>query len=219
MTEKTTPPKRGRPPKRRSGEEDTQSLLIRSGVELLTEQGFVASGLDQILKRVGVPKGSFYHYFSSKEAFGLAVLTAYDRYFADKLDRHLQVSEPPPLQRLQNFVNDAKQGMARHDFRRGCLVGNLEQEIPYLPESFRAQILGIYQHWQAKVADCLRQAQQDGMIVPDASCETLAEVFWIGWEGAVSRARLTQNSQPLDQFFDHFSHSITPHKQTLVWKE
>ena len=81
--------RRGRPPKHPHHHVDTRAALIRSGTEVLTEQGFANAGIDGILKRVSVPKGSFYYYFSSKEAFGYAVLEHYGAYFAKKLDRHL----------------------------------------------------------------------------------------------------------------------------------
>ena len=59
--------RRGRPPKHLQGFSETRDALLHSGVEILTEKGFSASGLDEILKRVNVPKGSFYHYFDSKD--------------------------------------------------------------------------------------------------------------------------------------------------------
>ena len=68
---------RGRPPRNGIGFADTRALLIRCGVELLTQQGVRATVIDEVLKRVNVPKGSFYHYFASKEAFGAALLDAY----------------------------------------------------------------------------------------------------------------------------------------------
>ncbi|WP_352298521.1 TetR/AcrR family transcriptional regulator, partial [Pseudoalteromonas sp. 20-MNA-CIBAN-0454] len=69
-TSTTEKPRRGRPPKISRDNPDTRAELIRSGLEQLTEQGFASSGIEPILKKVGVPKGSFYHYFASKEAFG-----------------------------------------------------------------------------------------------------------------------------------------------------
>ena len=86
MTTLMTKPRRGRPPKNTRDNSDTKAELIRSGLEQLTENGFASSGIDPILKKVGVPKGSFYHYFASKEAFGLAVIESYANYFAKKLD-------------------------------------------------------------------------------------------------------------------------------------
>ena len=103
--------------------------LCKVVLRYFTEFGFASSGIDQILKRVSVPKGSFYHYFANKEAFGNAVISEYSRYFAKKLDLHLLNKTIQPLKRIENFAHDAKQGMARYDFKRGCLIGNLEQEV------------------------------------------------------------------------------------------
>jgi len=178
-------------------------------MEVFTEQGFTATGIDTVLKRVQVPKGSFYHYFDSKKAFGQAVLQRYGEYFARKLDRWFLDAEVAPLQRLNNFVEDAKAGMARYEFRRGCLVGNLGQEVLVLPSSFRQQLEAVLQDWENRLLICLRAAQQAGQISTLDDCTALAAYFWIGWEGAVLRARLAQNARPLDIFIEGFLAGIT----------
>ena len=111
MNTEVSKPRRGRPPKNAQANRDTRAELIRSGLELLTTSGFASSGLDSILKNVGVPKGSFYFYFKSKEAFGLAVLESYAKYFANKLQVSLQNEDVSPLTRIECFVADAKLGM------------------------------------------------------------------------------------------------------------
>tara|TARA_B110000090_G_scaffold206108_1_gene254949 strand:+ start:619 stop:1251 length:633 start_codon:yes stop_codon:yes gene_type:complete len=204
MTISTNKPRRGRPPKVYRENHDTKSELIRSGLEQLTEHGFVSSGIDQILKNVGVPKGSFYHYFANKEAFGQAVIDSYSSYFANKLDICLLDESYPPLIRISNFVEDAKIGMSRHHFKRGCLIGNLGQEVDLLPESFRQQLIDIFLCWQQCLANCLKAAQAKGDISMSANCELLAEYFWVGWEGAVSRAKLVQQTTPLDNYLNQF---------------
>ncbi|WP_410014629.1 TetR/AcrR family transcriptional regulator [Sodalis sp. C49] len=204
MNEKTVAARRGRPPKIARDQPDTRENLIRCGTAILTEQGFSASGIDGILKQVGVPKGSFYYYFESKEAFGQAIIDYYGRYFLRKLDHWLLDETLPPLERLRALVSDLSLGMAKYDFRRGCLVGNLGQEINVLPASYRRQLSDILQQWQQRVACCLRLARAAGQLPPDADCEGLAEFFWIGWEGAVMRARLAGGPQPLQRFADGF---------------
>ena len=198
MTTSKPQARRGRPPKVARGFDDTREALLCCGMEVLTEQGFAATGIDAVLKRVRVPKGSFYHYFDSKEAFVQEVLQRYAAYFARKLDRWLLDDQVPPLQRLSNFVDDAKAGMAKHEFRRGCLVGNLGQEITALPASFRQALEDVLLDWQDRLANCLVQAVNHGQLEPDSDCDALAAYFWIGWEGAVLRAKLAQNAQPLD---------------------
>lgn len=201
-------PRRGRPPKVSRENQDTRAELIRSGLEQLTESGFASSGIDQILKKVKVPKGSFYHYFASKEAFGQAVIENYAIFFAKKLDVCLLDESYSPLTRISNFVEGAKMGMIRHQFKRGCLVGNLGQEVDLLPESFRKQLIDIFHSWQFRIANCLKAAQEQGEISNTADCGLLAECFWIGWEGAVSRAKLVQNTKPLDNYFNHFIEAL-----------
>ena len=204
MNKDTNLPKRGRPAKSGRDSNQTKQLLIQSGVEYFTEFGFAASGIDLILKKVSVPKGSFYHYFSSKEAFGLAVIEEYSRYFAKKLDIHLLNENNKPLIRIANFAIDAKEGMTRYNFKRGCLIGNLEQEVTQLPESQRLQLLATFDDWQRKMAVCLQLAQQENAIAPSLDCNALASFFWLGWEGAIAKSKLTQNLAPIDGFIDTF---------------
>lgn len=186
------------------GYASTRDVLIRSGMELLTERGFAATGLDAVLKRATVPKGSFYHYFSSKEEFGRCVMAAYDAYFVRKLDRWLGDQHRPPLDRIRDFIEDAKAGMARHGYTRGCLVGNMSQELEALPELYRELLDKVLQGWQQRVASCLRDAGARGALAADADFDGLAQYFWIGWEGAVMRARLTRGAAPLDVFTKMF---------------
>lgn len=183
-------------------------MLLRAGLEALTEKGFSATGIEEILSRVGVPKGSFYHYFDSKEAYGLDLIERYGAFFAHKLDRHLRNQALSLLDRLRAFVADATEGMARFDFRRGCLIGNLGQEMGALPESFRIQLKNTFEDWQARLSACLVEAQEAGKLAPDADTAKLAAVFWIGWEGAVLRAKLERSAQPLDTFADFFLASL-----------
>lgn len=196
--------RRGRPAKRVADRFETREALIRCGVAVLTEKGFAATGIDEILKQLGVPKGSFYHYFASKEAFGQAVIAAYADYFARKLERCLTDGSRLPLQRLANFIDEACAGMARYQFRRGCLIGNLGQEMAVLPEAFREQLEAVFQDWQRRVADCLQQAQQRDQLSETVDCQQWAAFFWMGWEGAVLRAKLVANEAPLRQFAQVF---------------
>ncbi|WP_027818755.1 acrylate utilization transcriptional regulator AcuR [Paraburkholderia bannensis] len=203
-TTPTQKPRRGRPPKDPRAHGDTRETLIRAGLELLTSQGFAATGLDSVLKLAGIPKGSFYHYFDSKEAFGRALMDAYDAYFCAMLDRWLLDDTRPALERLAAFVDNAKAGMARYDYTRGCLVGNLGLEAGVLPEDYRVRLEAALRGWQTRVRACLADAQREGRIAQDADLDALAAFFWIGWEGAVLRARIVRDAAPLQVFFQGF---------------
>ena len=205
MDAATPPPrKRGRPPRAPDAPSDTREALLRAGLVALTEKGFSATGIDEVLSTVSVPKGSFYHYFKSKEAFGAELIDRYAAHFAARLDRHFADDTLTPLARLEAFTRSAEASMARHDFRRGCLVGNLGQEMGALPEPFRQRLAGVFADWQVRTASCLARAQAAGEIDPDRDPDQLAAFFWIGWEGAVLRAKLERTAAPLRTFADGF---------------
>lgn len=196
--------RRGRPPKDQTAPGAPRARLVRTGVAILTEKGFSAVGIEEILASADIAKGSFYHYFDSKEAFGLELIDAYAGYFARKLDRCFENKDRAPLDRLRDFIADARSGMARFGYRRGCLVGNLGQEMGVLPESFRHRLAAVFQDWEARTAKCLRAARRVGEIPPGSDCKRLAQVFWIGWEGAVLRAKLERRPDALDAFAEGF---------------
>ena len=202
------PRKRGRPAKDEGDHRATREALLNAGVAVLTEKGFSATGIDEILKSVGVPKGSFYHFFGSKEAFGAALIARYDEYFVRKLDRFFLDEARSPLDRIDAFFADAERGMKRFGFRRGCLVGNLGQEMGTLPEAFRAQLTDVLLGWQRRTATVLEQAKRDGEVARSTDCAEWAAFLWTGWEGAVLRAKLERKAAPLQMFAKLFRQSI-----------
>ncbi len=199
---------RGRPLKDQVGFSKTKEALLRSGMEILTEKGYSATGIDEILRRVGVPKGSFYHYFGSKDAFGLELIQHYSNFFKHKLDSFLSDQTKTPLDRLIAFMDDAMDGMARYEFKRGCLVGNLGQEMGALPEPFRDQLKVVFDDWQLKIETCLNSAKEAGQISDSVDCKQSAYIFWVGWEGAVLRAKLEQSSDALKLFSKFYLDSL-----------
>ena len=187
---------------------DTRNALVWCGTELLTERGFQITGIDEVLKRVGVPKGSFYHYFKSKDHFGHAVIDNYEAYYAKKMDRIFGDTTQSPLQRLANFTVNAKNGMVKFDFKRGCLIGNLGQELAALDTQFRERLEGVLLSWEKRVADCLREAIEVGELAPDQDPQALSRFFWVGWEGAILRSKLMRSLEPIEQFTAIFFRSV-----------
>lgn len=197
--------KPGRPPKATNAEfRDTRQELVRAGLAALTEKGYSYTGIDEILKAAGVPKGSFYHYFASKEAFGKELIESYGAFFAKKLDRWFGDEDMSPMKRLLAFIEDAKVGMRKFEYRRGCLIGNLGQEMVALPPGFRTLLQKVFRDWEARTARLLIEAKAAGEMSEDVQCGQMARFFWVGWEGAVLRAKLEQSAEPLDLFAQGF---------------
>lgn len=84
------------------------------------------------------------------------------------------------------------------------MIGNLGQEMGALPTSYRTHLTSVLNDWQTRVQRCLQAAQTAGDISSETDCQKLAAFFWIGWEGAVLRAKLESNAGPLMIFSDYF---------------
>jgi len=200
---------------------ETRNRLIRTGAEILCEQSFASMGIEAVLQRAGLSKGSFYHFFASKELFGLEVIQHYAEFFNRKLDRTLKPDGSSALQRLRRYTEDGMEGMARFDFKRGCLIGNLMQELAATHPTFRQAITEVLLGWEDRIAECLEQAIAEGDIPPSVNVRPYAEFFWTGWEGALMQAKRHQTVEPLTQFVQVFfmalpradHHSLTQKKQ------
>lgn len=201
--------KRGRPPKQARSFDDTKQALLLTGMAILTERGFNTVGIDYILKRVGVPKGSFYHYFKSKDDFGLQVIAHYDQYFCAKLKRCFNSEPATPVEGIKRFIEEAVEGMQKYRFTRGCLIGNFGQEMPILAEAFKQPLADCLQHWAALLSATLKQAQDLGQIASEIDCQEQAEFFWIGWEGAILSAKVMQSDVPMRKFATGFLARLT----------
>lgn len=190
-------------------EHDTRLKLLRTGMELFTERGFDGVGLSEILAHSGLPKGCFYHHFADKEDYVVAVIRAYDTWFSKRQERCFSDDSRPVRERLDAFMQEAISGLKRHGFKRGCLVGNLGQEMGGHTAAVRAALDETWSRWENRVAALLRTGQTAGELPSDADCAELAALFWTGWEGAILGAKLLHSPAPLVRFARHFLQPFT----------
>jgi TetR/AcrR family transcriptional repressor of nem operon len=184
------------------GKEKTRDLLIEAGKKIFLEKGYNSSGIESIVQEAGVPKGSFYYYFASKEDFGLRVLDKFAECIAERQERVLGNPLKPPLDRLRDDVEAVSQMLLSDQCRKGCLVGNLSQEMADQSESFRERLEEILESWVDRYAACLQEALLAGEIRPDLNVRELAE-FWLNsLQGAILRAKTIRSSTPLKIFLD-----------------
>lgn len=183
---------------------ETRALLLRTGADIIATQGYNNTGINAVLCAAGVPKGSFYYYFDSKDAFGLAVIDAAAEAHAADLDRLLGDPATPPLQRLRVYLETGADEVAAHDYCRGCLMGNLGQELAAQQPAFRERLERAFANWSECLARCLDEAIEDGQLDPEDDARQLAEFLLVGWEGAILRAKIARSRDPLDAFIRMF---------------
>ncbi|WP_223921734.1 TetR/AcrR family transcriptional regulator [Geobacter sp. AOG2] len=181
---------------------DTQGEIIRIGTEMIARQGYNATGIDAVLKEAGVPKGSFYHYFRSKEDFGLAVIDHFAERFEQRLEMFLYNEDLAPLDRIREMLESGLTRAIHNQCTKGCLIGNLGQELADLNERFRARLDEIFGMWRERFAVCLREAQKRGELSDDVDPAITAGFILSGWEGAILRAKVMKSPQPMRDFVD-----------------
>lgn len=182
--------------------QDTRQLLIEAGAEVMIEKGYTNSGIQEVLAKVGVPKGSFYHYFHSKEDFALAIIEEFDREFMEFLLPILNDKSLSPKQRLLSFCNTKRECMREANCRKGCLIGNLSQEMSDQSETLRLALSEVMEKRLDLFAACINEGQQLGEFTQSVNSRILADLFSSSWEGAIMRAKTTKNLEPLDVFID-----------------
>lgn len=183
-----------------AAKESTKTLLLESGIEIMLEKGYNNTGIMEVLQRTGVPKGSFYHYFESKEDFGLKIINHFAAGYKEKLDKTLGDKTLAPLSRLKAYCDAGIATLQSLNCRKGCLIGNLSQEMSDQSELFRKRLLEIQTEAQIRFVETLKESQQAGEINKKFNCDDLAEMFLSAWSGAVMRAKTCKSVEPLEAF-------------------
>lgn len=187
----------------------TRDELIQAGAEIIGLHGFGSTGINTVLSTAGVPKGSFYYYFSSKEDFGLAIIEYSAQEHEAKLNKFLKDMKYPPLERIRNYMNSVMAGIGAGECKRGCLIGNLGQELSSHNETFRARLDEVFRGWQAQFRACLDEAKAAGELEADADTDELAGYLLSSWEGAILRAKIQQSVAPMQTFINVFFSKVT----------
>lgn len=178
----------------------TREEIIRKGAGLIHAQGFNATGIKQVLDAAGVPKGSFYFYFKSKEEFGLAAIDYFREFIQSMADKYFKKDGSPPLKKLSRFFDAYADIFTKMDLCRGCPIGNLMQEMSDLNATFRGKINEVYCYMQKGIEQLLDEARVRGDISADTDTPQMAQFIINAWEGAIMHMKLVKDTQPLSVF-------------------
>jgi TetR/AcrR family transcriptional repressor of nem operon len=180
---------------------ETREKLLEMGAQAIAEKSFSSCGLAEILKRAGVPKGSFYHYFGSKEEFGVALIEKEIAEHLERLRPILSDRRRKPLARLRAVFEQGREECRQHGPSRECLIPKLALESGQLSEPVHAAVKCAYEQWTALLAGVIREAQAQGELGQEESAERIANLLVMLWEGATIRMQIDRDLRPVDDFF------------------
>ncbi len=178
----------------------TRDLIFDAAMKLLSEKGFNACSVQDITAEAGVPKGSFYNHFESKEALGVEIVEFYgDR---GNLRDVLADRSIAPLERLRQYFVGLNDMMIDRSFEQGCLLGNFSAELSDQSPLIRAKLAGVYGKWTRMIEATIAEGQADHSIAQDLDARALAGFLLNAWEGATLRARAERSREAFDAFMD-----------------
>lgn len=187
---------------------DTKARLLEAGMAMLLKRGYNDLGIQSLLEETGVPKGSFYHHFKSKEDFTLQIIDLYMAEVHEGLDICLADSSLTPLQRVRKFFELSSEKYRLEGYF-GCLLGGVGQELSGVNELFRNKIESCFAYIAERIASCLSEAQQRGELDEAVDPREKADLLVNCWEGAALRSRLKRDSAALNDVLDFYFGAVT----------
>lgn len=172
---------------------DTRQHILDCGQQLIAAKGFVGVGLAEILGSAKVPKGSFYHYFASKEAFGLALLDSYFSRYECRVATLNAHSDLNGAQRLLTYFERWIETQQGQDAAQHCLIVKLSAEISDLSEAMRTRMHGATDTLLRQLASHVAEGQADGSIRNQQAPAELAEWLYQAWLGASLLTKLRRD--------------------------
>ncbi|MEP6988703.1 MAG: TetR/AcrR family transcriptional regulator [Chloroflexota bacterium] len=172
----------------------TRDQIIETTCDLLELQGYHATGLNQIIKESGSPKGSLYYHFpGGKEALAVEAVNHVGRIVLQRIRENLALVENP-AESISHFIKNIALNVERSGFRAGGPITTIALETASSSVTLRQECDRIYSEWQQVFADKL----QSGGIA-ETRAKRMATLIISAIEGGVILCRTGQSREPLEQ--------------------
>ncbi len=194
---------------------NTRDEIVRRGAELIHARGYRATGIQQILDAAGVPKGSFYFYFKSKDDFGAAVID----YFASGIDEiyksYLQNTLLTPLERMSRLLDFFEDSFKKSGATMGCPIGNLSLELADANEELRKRLESAVNGFISRIESCLKEAVKSRQLPAELNTADTARFIFHGLEGAILHMKVAKSVEPIRTYRrylkTHLSRNLKKH--------
>jgi TetR/AcrR family transcriptional repressor of nem operon len=181
---------------------DTRSQILTTGRRLTAQQGYTGVGLSPLLKEAGVPKGSFYHYFASKEAYGCALLNEFMTEYSIRLNASLAHPDMDARSRVFIYFERWRTKQLSPIPEDRCLVVKLSAEVADLSVDMSNILEKVVSDVVAHLARALEQGADDGTIASLEDPRASAEMLYYMWLGASLVASISHSDAPLNSAMD-----------------
>ena len=177
------------------------NTLVDKGLELMYLRGYNDVSIKDLVDAAGMPKGSFYNHFKSKEDFALAVIDRYGELWHGIIQQFLGDRSLPAKSRLERFFDHMISSCETElHYTKGCLAGNFSQEMGDVNPVFAERVDKVFRGAEVHFINAIRDGQQEGTIDPKLDPERTGEFLLNAFEGAMVRMKSARSSEPLLAF-------------------
>ncbi|MFI9603457.1 TetR/AcrR family transcriptional regulator [Streptomyces sp. NPDC052043] len=184
---------------------DAKEKILTAAHSLIEQRGYTALGVAEICKAAGVPKGSFYYFFESKEALALAVIDQQWEIQRSDWTRVLR-DNAEPLQRLRRLLEeteaDLREGQQSCGTVSGCMFGNLTLELSNQTRPIRERLQEVFDAQLKMVDDVIAEARERGEVSVHDTREAARSIV-AQLEGQVLFAKLYNNTRHLEALWEN----------------
>jgi TetR/AcrR family transcriptional repressor of nem operon len=177
---------------------DTRQVILDAAQRIMAHKGWAAVGINEVLGAAGVPKGSFYHWFSSKDAFGEAMMRSYFADYLAEMDAVFARPDTPAADRLMAYWEGWRETQSLEDCQGKCLAVKLGAEVADLSEPMRI----VLKEGTTEIVDRLQRTIEagaaDGSLSVEGDARAAAETLYDMWLGASVMAKIHRDPAPLD---------------------
>lgn len=181
----------------------TRNRIVEAATALMLERGYAATTVDDIVTTAGVAKGSFYHFFESKEALGLAALDAYMQRGSAVVAGGSFGAVKDPVERALAFV-DHVEAVSGELWEHGCLAGSFAVELGAASPAIREAIATWFTRLEAMVARILAPVSEASRVKDPPTADELAAQLLTVIEGAIVMGRARSDVSRLGQAVQEF---------------
>ena len=180
--------------------EDKKEAILLAGMDVMKAAGYNGTSVKDIVDAAGVPKGSFYNYFESKEQFALDAIEHAGTEARNHASTLLTDTSLLPLERLTRFFESGIECATSNDYKQGCFLGNMCQEMADVSDDIRNTLDQSLNKLTRMLAKVIIEGQQNGTFKSTQDAQVIAEFLFNAWEGALMRAKAAKSCTPLQAF-------------------
>ncbi|MFI8527372.1 TetR/AcrR family transcriptional regulator [Promicromonospora sukumoe] len=186
----------------------TRQDILDAGQVVMARKGWAAVGINEVLGAAGVPKGSFYHWFSSKDAFGEAMMRSYFTDYLAEMDAVLARPGASAAERLMAYWRSWREGQSLEDCRGKCLAVKLGAEVADLSEPMRLALKEGTTSIIDRVERMIDEGLSDGSVSVSGGSRAVAQTLYDMWLGASVMAKIHRDPAPMDNALTSTEHLL-----------